>query len=90
MEIENYDFSINAYFEFYEYCKDRFAVKLIGDKKVGFSAVVVNGYAPFRVSFSANEQKFWFDTFRVFTLDDAKKYADFKFQEVQLINSIEG
>jgi hypothetical protein len=90
MKIESSDFSISQYFEFYQYCKGKFAVKLIGDKKVGFSAMVVDGYAPFRVSFSANEQKFYFDTFRVFTLDDAQKYADFKFQEVQLINSIEG
>jgi len=90
MKIESSDFSMYAYFEFFEYCKNKFAVKLIGDKKVGFSAMVVDGYAPFRVSFSANEQKFYFDTFRVFTLDDAQKYADFKFQELELINSIEG
>ena len=90
MKIESSDFSISQYFEFYQYCKERFSVELVGDKKVGFSAMVVSGAAPFRVSFSANELKFWFDGFRVFTLDDAKKYADFKFQEVQLINSIEG
>ena len=90
MKIIESDFSIKQYFDFFEYCKERFSVELIGDKKVGFSAMVINGYAPFRVSFSANELKFWFDTFRVFSLNEAKKYADFKFQESELIKSIEG
>lgn len=90
MKIENSDFSISQYFDFYKYCKERFSVELIGDKKVGFSAMVVKGAAPFRVSFSANELKFWFDGFRVFSLIDAQKYADFKLKEIELINSIEG
>ena len=90
MKIEISDFSISQYFEFYQYCKERFSVELVGDKQVGFSAMIIKGTAPFRVSFSANELKFWFDGFRVFSLNDAQKYADFKLQEIELINSIEG
>jgi hypothetical protein len=91
MKVDASDFMCNQYFKFYEYCKERFPkTKLIGDKKVGFSAMQIEGDAPFNVSFSGNETKFWFDHFRVFCLEDAKKYADFKLKEIELIKSIEG
>lgn len=52
--------------------------------------VLVDARVPFKMTFSGNETKIWFDTFRVFAFEEAEKYLRYKKGECELINSIEG